>query len=45
MNNYQEWVDPPIILKNMDKTKPINKHIEPDFYDGEHYTGRLKPSI
>ena len=45
MNNYQEWGDPPIVLKDTDKTKPIDEHIKPDFYYGKHPTGQLKPSI
>ena len=28
MDNYQEWVDPPTVLGDTDKTKPINEHIE-----------------
>ena len=45
MNNYQEWGDPPIVLKDTDKTKPIDEHIEPDFYDSKHHTEYLKSSI
>ena len=45
MDNYQEWVDPPIVLGDIDKTEPVNEHIEPDFHNGEHYTGRLKSII
>ena len=45
MNNYQEWDDLPIVLVDTDKNKPIHEHIEPDFHDGKHPTGRLKSSI
>ena len=45
MNNYQEWGDPPTVLKDTDKSQPIDEHIESGFYDGKHHTGRLKPSI
>ena len=45
MDNYQEWVDPPTVLGDTDKTEPINEHIKPDFHDGKHHTGRLKSNI
>ena len=45
MDNYQEWVDLPTVLRCMDKTEPINEHIQPDFHDSEHHTGCLKSNI
>ena len=45
MDNYQEWVDPPTVLGDTDKTKPINEHIEQHLHDSEHHKGRLKSNI
>ena len=45
MGNYQEQVDPLTVLRDKDKTEPINNYIEPHFHDGEHHTGRLKSNI
>ena len=45
MDNYQEQADPPTVLKDKDKTNPINEHIKPHIHEGEHHTGSLKSNI
>ena len=39
MDNYKEWDDPPIILKDTSiKHESSKEYIEPDFYIGKHQT-------
>ena len=39
MDNYKEWDDPPIILKDTSNNNESQKeHMEPDFYIGECQT-------
>ena len=45
MDNYQEWVDPPTILGDTDKTQPINKHINTHPHNSEQHIERLKSNI
>ena len=44
MDNYQEWTDLPTVLKHVDKTEYIIKHIK-HVHEGKHHTGSLKPNI
>ena len=45
MDNYQEWVDPPTVLGDTDKTEHINKHDKPQIYHGKHNIESLKLNI
>ena len=45
MDNYQEWVDPPTVVGDTDRTDPIIKHIKPDNQKNDQHTSNLKLNI
>ena len=45
MDNYQEWLDPPTVLGDTGKTKPMNEHVEPNIPEGKHHKESLKSNI
>ena len=45
MDNYQEWIDPPIVVGDTNITDSIIKHIEPCIHQGNQHTSSLKSTI
>ena len=45
MDNYQEWINPPTVVGDMNITNPIIKYIDPHIYQGDEHTNSLKSTI
>ena len=45
MDNYQEWMNPPIVVGHMNITDPIIKHIDPRIHQDDEHTNSLKSTI
>ena len=45
MVNYQEWVDPPIVVGDTNKTDLIMEHIEPHNNENDQHTSNLKSNV
>ena len=45
MDNYQEWIIPPIVVGEMNMTDPIIEHIDPHIHQADEHPNSLTSTI